>query len=673
MNKTSFLEKIRAMFRSRRINLTLVLLVAILLLGAFLRLYRLGEAGVGNTYYAATVKSMLLSWKNFFFAAFEPGGSLSVDKPPLGFWVQAVSARIFGLNGFALALPNAIAGIISIGMVFLIVRRPFGNFAGLAGALALAVMPVAVSTERNNTIDGLLVMVLLLAAWAFLRAASTGRIRWLWTGSLLIGLGFNIKMLEAFLPLPALYAVYFFGVKKIWWKKILQLSAATILLLTVSLSWAVTVDWVPATDRPYVDSTGENSVLELIFGHNGIERLINLRQSVGWDDRADGFPLPSGAGGNPPQGILSSGNVPQPPAGRTFTQPPIGTGALQRPGNGAAPTGSTGSMDFGSAGTLRLFTEPLVGEASWLLPFVIGGLVLTAAVLWKRPFGHQHLSLIFFALWLLPEAVYFTYSQGLMHAYYLIMLGAPIAAITAMTGWALWQVLQTHARTGWMLAFGLIAATLIFQAHTLWGKTTAAFPALVLAGLVFSLGIILIIFGRSRTVFRSVGLTAWFLSMLIAPGLWSVLTTFNSTPNGGLPYAGPSVRGSPPGMPGQNNGGTGSADDSLRAYLLANTSPGTYLLATERASDAAPYILSTERPVLTFGGFLGEYDEVSVTQLITLVKNGSLRFILLGQETQRHAELSAWVRQNCTLADSVQLSKSGGLGGNTHLYDCGAQ
>lgn len=213
--KASILSgKIHSFFRDRRSIATAALLLAILLLGGFLRFYHLGEAGVGNTYYAATVKSMLMSWKNFFFAAFDPGGSLSVDKPPVGFWFQAISARIFGLNGFAIALPNAIAGIISMLMVYLLIRRPFGTWAGLIAALALALMPVAISTERNNTIDGLLVMVLLLAAWAFLQAAYTGRIRWLLVGTLLVGVGFNIKMLEAFLPLPAFYAVYFFGVKR---------------------------------------------------------------------------------------------------------------------------------------------------------------------------------------------------------------------------------------------------------------------------------------------------------------------------------------------------------------------------------------------------------------------------------------------------------------------------
>jgi 4-amino-4-deoxy-L-arabinose transferase-like glycosyltransferase len=164
-NNTS---KIRLFFQDRRKLIVTGLLALILLLGAFLRFYQLGGTGFGNTYYAAAVKSMLMSWHNYFFVAFEPGGSISLDKPPLGFWVQALSAYFLGVTGFALALPNAIAGVFSVFLVYKLVRRPFGPWAGLAAALVLAIMPVAISTERNNTIDGLLVFVLLLAAWAFL-------------------------------------------------------------------------------------------------------------------------------------------------------------------------------------------------------------------------------------------------------------------------------------------------------------------------------------------------------------------------------------------------------------------------------------------------------------------------------------------------------------------------
>jgi 4-amino-4-deoxy-L-arabinose transferase-like glycosyltransferase len=301
------ISKIRLFLQDRQKLMVMGLLVLVLALGTFLRFYQLVTNDYGNQYYAATVKSMLGSWHNFFFVAFEPGGSLSVDKPPLGFWVQAISAYFLGLSGFSLALPNAIAGVLSIFMVYILVRRPFGAWVGLLAALTLAVMPVAISTERNNTIDGLLAFVLLCAAWAFLESVFTGKLRWLFLGAVIVGLGFNIKMLQAFLPLPAFYALYFFGTKQKWWKKLLNLTLVTLILLTISFSWAIVVDLVPSVNRPYVDSTENNTVMELIFGHNGIERLINFR--LGMNLENGGINSQEGIGSRqiPPAGLLPQG------------------------------------------------------------------------------------------------------------------------------------------------------------------------------------------------------------------------------------------------------------------------------------------------------------------------------------------------------------------------------
>ena len=187
------------------------LLLLILLLGGWLRFHHLGATGVGNTYYAAAVKSMLTSWHNFFFASYEPGGSVSVDKPPLGLWVQAIFAYFLGVNGFALALPQALAGWLSLPLLYHLVQRHFGRIAGLVTAFILAITPVTISAERNNTMDGQLVFVLLLAAWAFIKTTESGKLRYLWLGAFLVGVGFNIKMLQAFLPLPAFYALYWLG------------------------------------------------------------------------------------------------------------------------------------------------------------------------------------------------------------------------------------------------------------------------------------------------------------------------------------------------------------------------------------------------------------------------------------------------------------------------------
>ena len=682
-------SKIRLFFQDRRKLIVTGLLALILLLGAFLRFYQLGSAGVGNAYYAAAVKSMLQSWHNFFFVAFEPGGSVSLDKPPLGFWVQALSAYFLGVTGFALALPNAIAGVLSVFLVYKLVRRPFGPWAGLAAALVLAVTPVAISTERNNTIDGLLVFVLLLAAWAFLQSVYTGKIRWLFLGAVIVGLGFNIKMLQAFLPLPAFYALYFFGAKHKWWKKLLHLTAATALLLAVSFSWAIAVDLVPVTDRPYVDSTSKNTVMELIFGHNGIERLTNLRQRMGLDGGQDGLFGPDGSSRNqPPSGQNTpQGNLPQPPGGQNVPQGSRNDGGQFGLRSGG---GQPGSMDFGTAGTLRLFTEPLVGEASWLLPFVLGGLVVLGIALWKQSFGEQHTSVILWAGWLLPEAIYFTYSQGLMHSYYLIMLGAPIAALAAMASWALWQLIQRRALLGWGLLFLLTGGTLAFQVITLWGTTTVAPWAVGAAVVIFGLGLCFLALSMLRVRFAPVAVGLLLAAMLVAPAVWSTLTTLNPNSNGALPAAGSAQQSAPGGMGrtriGADDGrvnapsisNEGGQSQSLLNFLLANTQPGTYLLATDRANDAASYILETGRPVLAIGGFLGQYQEVSVDQLAALVNSGQLRFVL-GQSLQQYQDISQWVQQNCKAVDTASLSGAnatafGTLGAQqqtTTLYDCG--
>ncbi len=148
-------------------------LAAVLLLAAFLHFFQLEQEGYGNLYYAAAVRSQLGNWHNFFFNSFDPGGFVTVDKPPLGLWVQVGSAALLGFSGLGLLLPQAFSGLLSVLLLFHLVRRTFGPTAGLLAALALAVTPICVAANRNNTMDGLLVLVLLLAAWATLLAGVT--------------------------------------------------------------------------------------------------------------------------------------------------------------------------------------------------------------------------------------------------------------------------------------------------------------------------------------------------------------------------------------------------------------------------------------------------------------------------------------------------------------------
>lgn len=654
----------------RQKALVTALLALILVLAAFLRFYHLGESGVGNQYYAAAVKSMLQSWHNFFFVAFEPGGSVSVDKPPLGFWVQCLSAYFLGVNGFALALPNALAGVGSVFIAYKLVRRPFGPWAGLAASLALAVTPVAVSAERNNTIDGLLVFVLLLAAWAVLQSVYTRKAGWLFLGMFLVGLGFNIKMLQAYLILPGIYALYFFAAKYKWWQKILQLAAATVLLLAVSFSWAVAVDLTPPENRPYVGGSENNTVMELIFGHNGISRLLGAgMQRV----RADN-PVQPGSQ-NLPQGVQPPGQLPagqRPPLGGQ--QPPVvqvppGYPGGQQPVQ-AGQSGSGNVMDVGAPGTARLVTFPLVGEIGWILPFVLIGIFIVIAALWKQPLGETHAAFLLWAGWLLPEGLYFTYSTGIMHAYYMIMMGAPLAALFAMTGWAFWQLIQKRKWPALGLLALLAGGTILFQAVTMAGRTSAAGWAAAGALLLLGLGLLLAAAGRTRVQLAATGLSLGLIAVLLAPALWSLLTTFNPAPNVALPYSGPAQATEDRPIVQVRRGNDVFVNPLLLEYLLENYRGEKYLLATLNANQAAPFILATGLPVFTFGGFGGMDVIVDADGLAGMAAAGELRFVL-SQGLEQRQDVFLWLQQNCRVAAdapglAVLNQPSAGV-----LFDCG--
>jgi 4-amino-4-deoxy-L-arabinose transferase-like glycosyltransferase len=257
-----------------------MVLTAVLALSAFLNLYWLTSVGYANIYYAATVKDMLASWHNFFFASFD-AGFVSVDKPPLGFWIQATSAYLFGFHGWSLLLPQALAGVLCVALLYHLVGRSFGPVAGLLAALALALTPISVATSRHNNLESLLVLAVLLAAWAFILAAETGRLRWLVVGGLVMGLGFNIKMLEAFLVLPAFYLLYLVAAPVGWRRRMIHLGLATVVIVAASLPWAVAVDLTPAEQRPYVGSSSFNTVTDLIVGWDGVERLVGSDKDVG--------------------------------------------------------------------------------------------------------------------------------------------------------------------------------------------------------------------------------------------------------------------------------------------------------------------------------------------------------------------------------------------------------
>jgi hypothetical protein len=185
-----------------------VALAAILVASAALRLWRLDRNGYDNESYAAAVRSMAASLHNFLYNAFDPAGFVSVDKPPLALWIQVASVKIFGFHALSILLPQVLEGVASVWLIHHLVRRSVGAPAGLLAGLLMALTPVSVAVDRSGNTESCLVLVMLLAAWALLRATETGARRHLLLAMGLIGVGFNVKMLAAFVVLPVFALVY---------------------------------------------------------------------------------------------------------------------------------------------------------------------------------------------------------------------------------------------------------------------------------------------------------------------------------------------------------------------------------------------------------------------------------------------------------------------------------
>src|SRR5262245_55308900 len=261
----------------RRPSLTLAL-VAVLGVAAALRFWRLGQNGFANEYYSAGVRSMSQSWHNFAYNSFDPAGFISIDKPPVALWIQVATVKLFGFHPLSVLTPQALEGIAAVALLYYLARRSFGPVAGLLAALFLALTPVSVAIDRSSNTDSCLVLVLLLAAWALMRAVETGRVVFLVLAMALIGVGFNVKMLAAFVVLPTFTLVYLLGAPRPGWRRVGDLAVAGLVLLVVSLSWVVTYDLTPPERRPYAGTSDRNSMFELVVGPYGMGRFVRAAE-----------------------------------------------------------------------------------------------------------------------------------------------------------------------------------------------------------------------------------------------------------------------------------------------------------------------------------------------------------------------------------------------------------
>jgi len=247
--------------------------VALITLGAAaLRLQHIGRVAP-DPFYDAAVRSMGLSWHNFFFGAFDPSGATAIDKPPVDLWLQVISVKLLGFSETTLKLPEALAGIVSVPLLFATVRRMWSTTAGLVAAVALAVLPIEVITSRSDTMDGVMMALIVLALYLIVRACQSGRYAWLLAGAAALGVSFDVKLLESLVALPGLALLAYLGMPGPRKRRLLQVAAAGAVYVVVALAWLGGTLLFPAHDRPYAIGSTNGSAWNAAFVFNGIDRL----------------------------------------------------------------------------------------------------------------------------------------------------------------------------------------------------------------------------------------------------------------------------------------------------------------------------------------------------------------------------------------------------------------
>ncbi|HUH81021.1 MAG TPA: glycosyltransferase family 39 protein [Solirubrobacteraceae bacterium] len=649
-----------------------ILLVAALWM--VLTTHRLAQNGFANIYYSAGVRSMLHSLHNLFYLSYDQGGLISVDKPPLGLWLQVLSAKLFGFEPLSLLLPEAICGLVAVLVMYTMLRGRVGSAAALGAALALAVFPSFVAVSRDNGVDPLLLALLVLACWAALRACETGSWWALLASAVLVGLAFNTKTLAAYLAVPGIVAGYAVCAPSSLRRRIGGLMLAGSVMLAVSFGWILYVDSVAAAQRPWVGGTTDNNELGLTFNYNGLGRVEGQVGGPGQVPTKPGAYVP----------------IPHVRRGAGLGHPPLAAtvrlkGAAPKPPPGPAPTGGREPrpIPFGkSPGPLRLFRFGLGDQAAWFLPYALVGLVgfallLGPGLLARARSGagaEEHrrarrdprlAALLVLGGWFLVEAVVLSGSKGIVHPYYVSALAPGAAAMAAVGALAFAKLAEGPRRVlGIVLALVAIAATIAVQIVLMHQQRYMEWfiPFLIAGGAVSW-----VVLALSRRLAAPAAAVS-FLVMLATPAAYAS-TSWLAPVEGTFPVAGP-----------RHNAGEGgygvspryvTIDRALIDYVRVHRPSRRWPLLTVASEQAAPMILMGF-PAAALAGYSGTDPALTGASLAGLIERGEARWVLLGGAYAQRGGNGATVAvlHVCRALTPKQWHSPSSYTGGVTLFDC---
>ncbi len=647
--------------------------VVVVVLSAVMNTYRLSQNGYSNIFYSAGVKSMLGSLHNFVFVSFDPGGLISVDKPPLALWVEAASAKVFGFSPLSLLVPEALIGVVAVALVYILLARRLGPLAAFGGGLAMAVFPSFVAVSRDTGVDPLLILLMVLACAAGVRASETGRWRTLIWSAVLVGLAFNVKTLAAYLVVPGIAVAFLVCAPGSVRSRLGKLAVAGAALIAVSFAWIAYVELTPASKRPYVGSSTHNTELGLTFQYNGFGRV-------------------EGQSGGPGQVVTHPGarvlahhpaHAAKGSTGGAAAAKPRSSAPAPAPLSTFLPNGRyRNPIPFGSSPSpVRLFGKGLGDQAGWMIPFALFGLIALARLAFiarrrsAEPADGEEPALgrrdprlataLVMGGWFLVEVIVLSMSKGIVHPYYVSALAPATGAMAGAGAVALVKLRREQLPVwGILLAacavIGTVAVQIVLlhrEDYMLW------FVPVLVGGGALGLGLLAV-----RRSFAAPALAATFCLLLVAPAAYSA-TTWLAPVEGTFPAAGPKEA---TGAGGYGVGGrTLSIDRAIAAYVETHHPGHPWKLLTVAANAAAPFILLGHY-VGSLGGYSGTDPAVDGPRLAGMVHRGQARYVMLGgvYATRGGNRATAAVLRACKQMTPAEWNSPSRFTSGLVLFDC---
>jgi 4-amino-4-deoxy-L-arabinose transferase-like glycosyltransferase len=486
-------------------------------------------------------------------------------------------------------LPQVIEGTLTVLVLYRAVRQAAGLPAGLLAAGLLAISPATVALNRGNVSDTLMILLAVLAADSVISAVSTGRRRPLLLAGLWVGLAFQAKMLEAWLLLPALAGCYLLAAPGGWLQRARRCGAMVLLAVVISLSWMSLVTAWPAGSRPYIDGSTGNSAFQQVFIYNGFGRL----------DQA----------------------TPDQLVNRTI-----------RLGLGISPPPSWH----------RLLSGQLGRDTAWLLAAAV--LALLAGLLARHRKPRTDLvraGLVLWGAWLVTLFAVFS-AAATINSYYTAALSPAVAGLLGIGLTLAWQ----HRERAWSwLALG--AAVLATAGYATWllpasgtGLPGWLRPAAIEVAATAVCCVAAAAWRRRAVALAAVALTLAAAAALIVPGVASAAVVQSGLGPFETPFE--SAR--------QTADITAflSAGFQVKGSLVTLENANAafpYLMATQTAVLAAPFIWASGREVVPIGGFTGTIPEPTLATLQDLIRTGFVA-TFLQSPTTTDPRLT-WITRHC--------------------------